>query len=129
MAYLKWLIYTAPLEEAGGPTHLTFFNDWTDTFTSKEDMYSKRLLEALEIWYAKFPPSTKRDRSLPAPGARVSGGGALLDNPENYEPDRCAFAGPSAGDGAACSCPPEGCCRPRRGRGCSINNGCYKYIA
>ena len=47
------------------------------TIAAKEDMFSKRLLEALQIWYAKFPSSKKRGRSLLAgrPPDSVGGGG------------------------------------------------------
>ena len=50
-------------------------------FAGKEDIFSKKLLEALEIWYARFPPSKKRGRSLLAARPRVSVGGAQLDDP------------------------------------------------
>ena len=66
------------------------------------------MLEALENWYAKFPPSKKRGRSLLAPGAQVSGGGALLDDPKSFEQVSCAFAGPPADGGATAPPLPQG---------------------
>ena len=49
-------------------------------FAGKEDIFSKKLLEALEIC-VRFPPSKKRGRSLLAARPRVSVGGAQLDDP------------------------------------------------
>ena len=101
IAYLKWLIYTAafkkPLGDPRGAEHVQFYHDWTRTFAGKEDIFRKKLLEALEIWYARFPPSKKRGRSLLAARPRASVGGAPLDDPEDEEPARGAGAGPPAG--------------------------------
>ena len=59
IANLKWLIYTAKeaLGDQRGAKHVQFYLDWTRTFAGKEDIFSKKLLEAHEIWYARFPPS------------------------------------------------------------------------
>ena len=81
IAFVKWLIYTAAfkeqLGEQRGATHLQFYLDWKRTVAAKEDIFRKRLLEALQIWYAKFPSSKKRGRSLLAgrPPDSVGGGG------------------------------------------------------
>ena len=52
------------LGAARGAAHLQCYLDWKRTIAAKEDILSKRLLEALQIWYAKFPSSKKRGRSL-----------------------------------------------------------------
>ena len=69
MAYLKWLIYTAAFKvpnaaPQGGQLHTQLYINWVDTFSCKEDTFRrKRLMEQLEIWYARFPPSKKRGRT------------------------------------------------------------------
>ena len=60
-------------------------DDNTDVH-SAGDLVCSVLFEALEIWYAMFPPSKKRGRGLLAAGPRVSVGGAPLDDPEDEKP-------------------------------------------
>ena len=86
MAYLKWLIYTAPFKDPfaqpRGARHTEFYVDWVSTFAAKEEGFRKRMHEALAIWYEQFPPSKKRGRaSLGDKRPRVSGG-KVLDDPE-----------------------------------------------
>ena len=119
IAFVKWLIYTAafkePLGEQRGAAHLQFYLDWKRTIAAKEDIFRKRLLEALQIWYAKFPSSKKRGRSLLAGRPPDSVERGLLDDPEDDEGQaRGAGAGPAAvgarrgGAGGAGAAPPAG---------------------
>ena len=41
------------LGAARGAAHLQCYLDWKQTIAAKEDILRKRLLEALQIWYAK----------------------------------------------------------------------------
>ena len=88
---------------------------------SKEGIFRTRLLEALQIWYAKFPSSKKRGRSLLAGRPPDSVERGLLDYPWR-------------GTGSWSRCWPR-CrgrqarwswrsryCSPCWGRGCSIND-------
>ena len=58
IAYLKWLIFSAafkePFAEPRGATHLQIYLDSTKTFACKENIFRRRLFEALEIWNARF---------------------------------------------------------------------------
>ena len=93
ISYVKWLIYTAvfrePLREQQGAAHLQFYLDWKRTIAAKEDIFCKRLLEALQIWYAKFPSSKKRGRSLLTGRPPDSVERGLLDDPEDDEGLAC----------------------------------------
>ena len=90
--------------------HLQCYLDWKPRKT-----FRKRLLEALQIWYAKFPSSKKRGRSLLAGRPPDSVERGLLDDPEDDEgPARGAGAGPAAvgtrrgAAGGAGAAPPAG---------------------
>ena len=87
IAYLKWLIYTAvfkePLGEKRGAEHVKFYLDWKRIISAKEDVFCKKLLEELKIWYPRFPASKKRGRSLLAASLRDSAESGLLDDPED----------------------------------------------
>lgn len=87
IAYLKWLIYTAafkePFGDKRGAEHVKFYLDWKRTISAKEDVFRKKLLEELKIWYARFPPSKKRGRSLLAARLREPAESGLLDDPED----------------------------------------------
>ena len=63
--YLKWLIYSAafnePFAEPLGAMRVQFYLDWMIPFSAgKADIIRRRLFEALEICYARFPVCRKR---------------------------------------------------------------------
>ena len=73
---LKWLIYTASIQgfirgKARG-ANVKFYLDWKWTIAAKEDVFRQKLLEALQIWYARFQASKKCNCSLLATGPRDS---------------------------------------------------------
>ena len=97
------------------------------TIAAKEDMFSKRLLEALQIWYAKFPSSKKRGCSLLAGRPPDSVKRGLLDYPEEsartirdwlVEPVLAPLSwAPGAMESVEPVLPRRPPPRPRRGRG------------
>ena len=104
--------FKEPLGEQRGAAHLQLYLDWKRTIAAKEDIFCKRLLEALQIWYAKFPSSKKRSSSLLARHPPDSVERGLLDDPEDDEgPARGAGAGPTAVGARRCgasAAPPAG---------------------
>ena len=86
MAYLKWLIYTAPFKDPfaqpRGADHTRFYSDWNYTFGAREAVFRQRLYEALVIWYGRFPATKKRARSSLGDKLPRAGGGRVLDDPE-----------------------------------------------
>ena len=74
----------------------------------KADIFLRRLFEALEIWYARFPVCRTRGYSLLVERSRASAGGEPLDDPKAKEPAsgpaRGAVAGPPAGRRRALWC-------------------------
>jgi hypothetical protein len=89
MAYLKWLIYTAPFKDPfaqpRGNQHTQFYFDWVATFADKEKVFRQRLHEALDIWYGRFPATKKRSRSsLGDKFPRAAG--RVLEDPEAGNP-------------------------------------------
>jgi len=102
MAYLKWLIYTAPFKDPfaqpRGAHHTEFYLDWVSTFEVKEDVFRRRLYEALDIWYSRFPATKKRGRSSLGDKFPRAGGGRVLDDPED-DPEAGDAAGDGGGDG------------------------------
>ena len=94
IAYLKWLIYTAPFKdpfsEPRGAIHRQFYLEWLDAFASKEDTFRKRLMVQLEIWYSRFPSGQKRGSSsradnVPKANCRRS---TLLNDPGDEDGGR-----------------------------------------
>ena len=67
----------------------------------KADIFRRRLFEALEIWYARFPVCRTRGCSLLVERSRASAGGEPLDDPQAKEQAsgqaRGAVAAPPAG--------------------------------
>ena len=66
--------------------------EWTATGRGKEDVFRKKLFDALEIQYDRFPQSKKNGHSLLGADPRVLVRDALLDDPEHEEPARRACA-------------------------------------
>jgi hypothetical protein len=104
IAYLKWLIYTAPFKdpfaEPRGSLHIQFYVNWVRTYATQEDQSRKRLFEALEIWYDKFPITKKRGRQSlvdKLPKASCAGGAVLDDLEADYVPPCRPAVRPSAG--------------------------------
>ena len=52
----------------------------------KADIFRRRLFEALELWYARFPACRTRGCSLLVERSRASAGGEPLDDPKAKEP-------------------------------------------
>ena len=98
----QWLIYTAafkdPFAELQGAIHTQFYISWVDTFSSKEEIFSQRLMEQLDIWYTRFPPgrkrgSTSRADNISTVDRRRS---AQLEDPkEHYEGAHPGGGGPA----------------------------------
>ena len=99
IAYLKWLIYSAafkdPYSGERGAVHAQYYANWVSEIVGKEKGYRKKLLEQLEIWYAKHLPRKKRGResiepdlSKLAPGSTIS-----LDDWEQNDSDDAGGAG------------------------------------
>ena len=103
IAYLKWLIFSAafkePFAEPRGATHLQIYLDSTKTFACKENIFRRRLFEALEIWNARFPQSKKCGSSLLGAGPQVLVGGAPINDPEHEEPASGAGASRAVASG------------------------------
>jgi lipase chaperone LimK len=106
IAYLKWLIYTAAFKDpsAGecGVLNNKFFTDWVQEIFSKEQGYSKFLLEELQIWYTKHPQAKKRGRNSIEQGLPrlVPGNVITLDDWELENDDDDDDAGSASGRAA-----------------------------
>ena len=58
IAYLQWLIYTAPFKALDqgkpGDEHKKYFDTWVRSFKAKWGAYSKKLFKELEKWYLEL---------------------------------------------------------------------------
>ena len=66
IAYLQWLIYSAPFKSPDqGPRaeeHKRYYDTWAASFKARWGAYRKLLLKELEQWYKRFPPGLKGRR-------------------------------------------------------------------
>ena len=104
MAYLKYLVVAAPYKDPTAQPHGAelnlFYLRSLRTCRTNEKVYRRKLKEQLEIWYAKFPITKKRNSSMAfARGEDDVEEFEIAHDSEEDEPAAGAGGAPGAGAG------------------------------
>jgi hypothetical protein len=112
IAYLQWLIYSAPFKSPDhGPRseeHKKYYDTWAASFKARWGAYRKLLLKELEKWYVRFPPDQLKGRRKSRVGSQGSSviivdEGLPMESASDNEQggDAAAAAGDAGGGGEA----------------------------